>query len=359
MFLSLFKKCSSIVCLALILVILIALAACGNNQEPNAPAVADSTEAAAGADTGADTGAAAEAAQQTLTVQEAREMLNDVFSDSGTITYRAAQDRTEGDVRFYAFEVNTSDDSRVYAMAWVNSITGAVDIEPAEAAEEPEYSAEHLEIRNAVLGQWHVYDADSSQRFAGGEVMEFFPDGTGNEQAGGIFPFEWRVVHNHDDVFRLILDFDGFELDYWLQAEGGELMLFYDAGPPIILSREPWRGGAVQPADANGDYQDFSGSPLVGRWSLRWPTADYYFPVNDLTLELFASHWGEVVIDEVESVSEFMWVIHYDGEYPSIELQGYWAGEHVQLEIITGFDGGNLLELRNWRTHHVYVFDRI
>jgi|GEM_PF-5642928 len=70
--------------------------------------------------------------QNVLTVQEARDLLNEVFGDGKEIAYRAMLDRNENDIRFYCFEISFINSGNVFAYAWVNSITGAIDIEEVE-----------------------------------------------------------------------------------------------------------------------------------------------------------------------------------------------------------------------------------
>lgn len=192
------------------------------------------------------------------------------------------------------------------------------------------------------------------------------------------FPSHEIITHNseHDRVLEGVLQYF-FEISYsdvsgitdvaWIDSETGELEtlssvdFFFD--DDWFEDYDPYWAYRIEGLDPFEDDNwvdsPLTDNPLVGSWRLQWNTADHYFPANDLTLELFASHWGQVSVDDVDTVNEFMWTIHYDGEYPSIELEGYWDGTHVQLQIITGLDGGNVLELRNWRTHHVYVFSRI
>ena len=141
-----FKRTVTLACLVFVM---LAVTACGGGQTADVLVVDEPTEVTT---------------QNVLTVQQARDLLDDVFSDSGTITYRAMQDKTVGDVRFYAFEVNTSDDGRVYAMAWVNSITGAVDVEEVEQEEVKILSMEEaLEIiRNHFddIDKWYEHQPE-------------------------------------------------------------------------------------------------------------------------------------------------------------------------------------------------------
>jgi hypothetical protein len=128
---SMFRNVILLACLAVILILGVA---CGSNLPSEVPVDSESVAEVE----------PATSVQNVLTVQQARELLADVFSGNATITYRAMQDKTESDVRFYAFEVDDPTDSGIYALAWVNSITGAVDVEEVEEVKGEEVEDEEM-----------------------------------------------------------------------------------------------------------------------------------------------------------------------------------------------------------------------
>ena len=303
MTLSIFKKIITLACFTIIMIVLVA---CGNNQTADVPAVDESTEVET-------------PTQDVLTVQQARDMLDDVFPDGGTITYRAMQDRTEGDIRFYAFEVNTADDSRVYALAFVNSVTGAVDVEMVE--EEAAYSAELLELREAMLGYWHVYQ-QTNEWLVGGEAIEFLADGTGREIHGDGWElaFTWSVeeIDHAYQNFRLTLTSD-VHTDFFrfVQMWYGELMLFQDAGPPLIFSKDDPQVVTQQPVPQVSPMEARRAAfeaELVGTWAVS--AADNEWFIGTDTVRFSAGGTG------LQGTTDFRWHVDIverphlpDGDY--------------------------------------------
>ena len=104
-----------------------------------------------------------------------------------------------------------------------------------------EYTAELLELQGAMLGQWHVYDAGlglGDELFVGGELITFFADGTGQESAGGILPFTWRLEEAPEYASnRLIWEDSWRQFSVFPFVEDDMLFLHFEAGPPLILSR--------------------------------------------------------------------------------------------------------------------------
>jgi hypothetical protein len=114
----------------------------------------------------------------------------------------------------------------------------------------PDYSAE-------IIGKWRVSEGHEwHERFSGGEVIEFFADGTGHKSLNDrdITDFVWsagvriETNYNTDEPFEeemiiLSMVFNDFELRYFLLDKDGsilwdsKLVLDQGAGAPLVLVR--------------------------------------------------------------------------------------------------------------------------
>jgi len=107
-----------------------------------------------------------------------------------------------------------------------------------------------------IIGRWRVIDGyEWHDWFKGGEIIEFFADGTGVESLDGVvFNFTWwagislEIFYEADEVFEdeilvLRMVYEDFEFRYFLHDNDGsilydsQLLLYEDAGPPLALER--------------------------------------------------------------------------------------------------------------------------
>ena len=118
------------------------------------------------------------------------------------------------------------------------AITTDLASEDFTTAQDYALSAELLELQTEILGQWHVYDASFSDYFVGGELINFFADGTGHESAGGILHFTWGLEEAPEYASnRLTWVDDWRNFSVFPHVMDDKLYLHFEAGPPLIFSR--------------------------------------------------------------------------------------------------------------------------
>lgn len=150
---------------------------------------------------------------------------NSVLFYDDTLFFRVIHD---GDMALFAENRTT-----ILQMAW--SLTRLFDVweEPAD-------------LRGEIIGRWFVSDALSCQWFVGGEVVEFFANGTGVERFGvsewtftWALEWVWTVTDGPGDqeieALMLIMNYDQFTLAYFPEIWESELLLFLHAGPPLVF----------------------------------------------------------------------------------------------------------------------------